>query len=463
MFRLAEHQTTVRTEVMAGLTTFLTMAYIIFVQPAVLGGAGMDFGAVTTATCIAAAVATLVMGLVANYPIGLAPGMGQNFFFVGACTVGIASVAEQQGWESEPWQVGLGVIFIAGYLFFLLSVLGVREKIVNAVSPSMKNAIAAGIGLFIAFIGLQHAGLIIDAPGSLVTLNTTFYSPDILIFFVGVIVITVLHTMGIRGSILWGIITATALAAGLKMGLGHFEWAADSVVSQSVLMSDFTMASSVFAKPPSLEPTALRMDLVHAIALPMIPYIVLFLFMDVFDTIGTLIGVTEQAGLVKDNKLPRAGRAMLADAVGTVLGAALGTSTVTSYIESAAGVEQGGRTGLTAVVVALGFIAALFFAPVIAMVGSYPVITAPALVVVGAMMMRSITRIDWDDYSESIPAFLIVVGIPLCFNIGDGLAIGFIAYPIVKILSGRGKQTGWISIALAAVLLAYFILVRARM
>jgi len=462
MFRLAEHGTTVRTEVVAGLTSFLTMAYIIFVQPAVLEGAGMDFGAVTAATCIAAAAATLVMAFAARYPIGLAPGMGQNFFFVGACTVGIASVVEQQGWDTQPWQVGLGVIFIAGCLFLLLSVLGVRERIVDAVSPSMKNAIAAGIGLFIAFVGCQRAGLIVDAPGSLVKLNTEFYSPDLVVFFVGLVLIAVMHTMNVRGSILWGILATTALAAAMKFALGRFAWAEDSVVAGSMLLSEFELASGVVASPPSLAPTAFRMDLVHAIALPMIPYIVLFLFMDVFDTIGTLIGVTEQAGLVKDNKLPRAGRAMFADAAGTVVGAALGTSTVTCYVESASGVEQGGRTGLTAVVIAAGFLAALLFSPVIAMVGSYPAITAPALVIVGAMMIRNVTRIDWDDYSEGIPAFLIVVGIPLCFNIGDGLAIGFIAYPLIKLLSGRARDVSWIMFVLAVALVAYFVFVRAQ-
>ncbi len=465
IFRLSNNGTNVRTEVLAGATTFLTMAYIIFVQPGVLAGAGMDFDAVMVATCVSAAVATLIMGLVARYPIGLAPGMGQNFFFTFTVVPAIAAISAREQWDTEPWQVALGVIFIAGVIFLLLSLLGVREAIMNAISPSMKNAIAVGIGLFIAFIGMKNASLIVADPGTFVKLNTTLHSPDLVVFFFGLILIAVLHAMGVRGSILWGIL-ATAMFAGLARlfcnatGLDSLK-----VVSASMLFTQFdpAQASGIVSSPPAVSPTAFKMDLVHAIALPMIPYIILFLFMDVFDTIGTLIGVSEQAGLVKDNKLPRAGRAMMADAVGTTVGAALGTSTVTSYIESAAGVEQGGKTGLTAVVVALGFIAALFFSPVIAMVGSYGVITAPALVIVGAMMIKAVVRIEWDDYGESIPAFLTIIAIPLSFNIGDGLAIGFITYVLVKLLCGRGRQVGWIMYVLAVVLIGYFVFLRAGM
>ncbi len=474
-FKLTENGTNVRTELLAGLTTFLTMAYIIVVQPAVLSGqmfgmkTGMDFGAVTAATCLAAALATLIMGLYARYPIGQAPGMGENFFFVfsvlpaaaAMIAAGVASGTIEAG-STSPWQVGLGVVFIAGVLFLLLSLLGVREKLLDAISPSLRNGIAIGIGLFIAFIGLQNAGLVVKDPGTAVKLNTQFASPDLIVFFFGLIVTMALHARRTRGSIVWGILAGTLLAVVLKFGLPYFPQSISesTLVTGSMLTKQFAPAHAVFSRPPSLEPTAFKMDLVHALTWTMAPFILIFLFMDIFDTLGTLIGVGEQAGLVRDGKLPRANRALLSDAVGTVAGAALGTSTVTSFIESAAGVEQGGRTGLTAVVVALLFIAALFFCPLIAMVGSYPPITAPALVVVGSMMMRNVTKIEWSNYAEAMPAFLIIIGIPLTYSIGDGMALGFIAYPAVKFLSGQGRDVKWLMVVLAVVLLAYFLLVR---
>ena len=463
-FQLAENKTTVRVEALAGLTTFLTMAYIIFVQPAVLSGTmfgkptGMDFGAVMTATCLSAALATLIMALYANYPIAQAPGMGENFFFVFSAVPAAAAAG-----FANSWQVALGVVFISGILFLILSLVGLREMIFNSISPSLKNGIASGIGLFIAFIGLQNAGLILKDPGTGVKLNPHFASPDLLVFFVGLMLTAVLHARKVRGSILWGIVGATALTAILKLALARASSGADlSAVANSMLIKQFEFAKSVVAAPPSLAPTFLKMDLVHALSPKMLPFIFVFLFMLVFDTIGTLIGVCEQAGFIKDNKLPRARQAMLSDAAGTVAGATLGTSTVTSFIESASGVEQGGRTGLTGVIVAALFLLALFFSPLIAMVGSYPPITAPALVVVGAMMMRNVTRIDWDDYSESVPAFLTLIGIPLSYSIADGLSLGFISYPVIKFFSGRGKEIGWLTYVLAAVLIAYFVFVRSK-
>jgi AGZA family xanthine/uracil permease-like MFS transporter len=268
----------------------------------------------------------------------------------------------------------------------------------------------------------------------------------------------------VRGSILWGIGAGTALAAALKLVLPLFpSLAASKLAAESMLMTRFTLAGGVVAPPPSIAPTFLQMDLIGALSLAMVPFIVIFLFMDVFDTMGTLIGVSEQAGFIRDNKLPRAEKAFLSDAVGTVTGAALGTSTVTSFIESASGVEQGGRTGLTALVVAALFLAALFFSPIVAMVGSYAAITAPALVLVGAMMLKNARKIDWDDPTESIPAFLTLLGIPLSYSIADGLALGFISYPIIKLLSGRAKEVQWMSAVLAALLILYFVLVRGRM
>ncbi len=461
-FRLAENKTSARVEVLAGVTTFLTMAYIIFVQPAVLSGTmfghptGMDFGAVTTATCLSAALATLIMALYARYPIAQAPGMGENFFFVFSAIPAAAAAG-----YTNSWEVALGVVFISGVLFLLMSLVGLREMIFNSISPSLKNGIASGIGLFIAFIGLQNASLILKDPGTGVKLNSHFASPDLIVFFVGLLVTAVLYARKIRGSILWGIVVATALTAVLKMTLASSS-AGAADVSNSMLMKQFEFAKGVVAAPPSLAPTFLKMDLIHALSPKMLPFIFVFLFMLVFDTIGTLIGVCEQAGFIKDNKLPRARQAMLSDAAGTVAGAALGTSTVTSFIESASGVEQGGRTGLTGVVVAALFLLALFFSPVIAMVGSYPPITAPALVIVGAMMMRNVTRIDWEDYSESVPAFLTLVGIPLSYSIADGMSLGFISYPIIKLGSGRGREIGWLTYVLAVILVVYFVFVRSK-
>jgi AGZA family xanthine/uracil permease-like MFS transporter len=465
-FRLPENRTTVRTEVMAGLTTFLTMSYIIVVQPAVLSGqmfdkpTGMDFGAVMTATCLAAALATAIMGLYARYPIAQAPGMGENFFFVFSAIPAAAAAG-----FANPWQVALGAVFISGVLFLLLSIFGVREMIFNAISPSLKNGIAAGIGLFIAFIGLQNAGLILKDPGTAVKLNAHLASPDLILFFTGLIATAALHARRVRGSILYGIVLVVALAAAFKLALPHLpsSIAASSDVAGSMLAQRFALPPGFVAAPPSLAPGFLKIDLTHALSPKMFPFIFVFLFMLMFDAIGTLIGVCEQAGFMRDNKLPRARQAMISDAVGTVAGAALGTSTVTSFIESAAGVEQGGRTGLTALVVAGLFLLAIFFSPLIAMAGSYPPATAPALVMVGAMMMRNAVKIEWQDPAECIPAFLTMIGIPLSYSIADGLALGFMADPIIKLCSGRGRKIGWLTYVLAAVLLAYFIFIRGRM
>lgn len=472
-FRLKENGTNVQTELLAGLTTFLTMAYIIVVQPMVLSGGltnnvdqGMDFRAVTTATCIAAALASAVMGLYGRYPIAQAPGMGENFFFIGAMVPFAAKMIVEgriAGESTTPWQIGLGVVFYSGVLFLLLSMLGVREKLMEAISPSMRNGIAIGIGLFIMLIGLDSAGLLQKDPGTGWKLNPRFGSPDLIVFFFGLFVTAALHARRVRGSIITGIIAATLFSLALKRGLPHMgEWIAGSpLVKDSLLMTKFTVAEGWVAAPPSIEPTLWKLDLVGALSAPMVPFILIFLFMVLFDTLGTLIGVAEQAGLIRDNRLPRARQALMSDAIGTAAGAALGTSTVTSFIESAAGVEQGGRTGLTAVCAAALFLLALFFSPLIDMIGSYRPITAPALVVVGSMMMRNVAKIDWDNYAESLPTFLVIAGIPLTFSIADGLALGFIVYPIVKLLAGQGRDVKWLMYVMAVVLVAYFATVRA--
>lgn len=495
-FRLSENNTTARTEVLAGLTTFLTMAYIIFLQPMVLSGRMfgvpaeaeyMDFGAITTATCVSAALGTALMALWARYPIALAPGMGENFFFVFSVLPAAGTLAAVKSGATEPWQVALGVVFIAGLLFVLLSVLGIQVKLLEAISPSMRNAIAVGIGLFIAFIGLQNASLVLKDPGTGVKLNPDFASPDLIVFFFGLLLTAGLHALHVRGSIVWGIVAATVLSLVLLSGTGEPPQAASAgpasgaaaetesaaeaetpAAPPSKLATGFRHAvddlkeQGPISLPPSMAPTFFRMDVVNALSLSMVPFILIFLFMDVFDTLGTLIGVSEQAGFIRDDQLPRMKEALVSDAVGTAAGAAFGTSTVTSFIESAAGVEQGGRTGLTGLVVALLFLLALFFSPLIEMVGNYPPITAPALVVVGSMMMGNVSKIDWSNYAESMPAFLILAGIPMTYSIGDGLALGFISYPIIKLFAGQGRDVKWLMYVIAAVLIAYLVLVRSQ-
>jgi len=435
LFKLEEKGSTVRVELMAGLTTFMTMAYIVFVNPAILSmdfagnPTGLSSDAALLATCLAAFVATTLMGLYANFPIAQAPGMGENFFFV---TVVMALSAAG---VTNSWQVALGIVLISGVLFLILSLLKFRKAIIDAVSPSLKNGIAVGIGLLIAFIGLQNAGIIIANPGTAVKFNDNFLQPNVLIFFAGLFVTAILHVRKIRGAILWGILFTTILS--LVAGQVKFE--------------------GVFGLPK--EHAFFKFDIVTALKFQFLPFIVVFLFMDMFDTMGTLIGVAEQAGFMEENKLPGANRALVSDAVGTVVGACSGTSTVTSFIESTVGVEYGGRTGLTSVATGFFFLFALFFTPLVGMVGKYLPITAPALVLVGTMMMRNVNKIDWQDFSEAIPAFLIVLGIPLSYSIHDGLAMGFIAYPIIKLCAGRGKEVHWLVYVVAALFVLRYVLI----
>jgi len=424
VFKIQEKGTTIRIEVMAGLATFMTMAYIIFVNPATLSvdyagnPTGLSVDAAMLATCLAAFVASVFMGLYANFPIVQAPGMGENFFFV---TVIMALTA--QG-VTNSWQVALGIVFISGVVFLVLSILRVREAIIDAVSPSLKNGIAVGIGLLIAFIGLKGSGIIITTETT-IKLTDEVMQPSVLIFFAGLFLTAVLHVRGVRGAILWGILFNTLLA--LVLGEVRFE----GIVG---LPQDHAF---------------FKFNLGAAISLRFLPFVIAFLFMDMFDTVGTLIGVSEQAGFMKDNRLPGANRALLSDAVGTVVGACTGTSTVTSFVESSVGVEYGGRTGLVSVTAGLLFLLALFFTPLVGMVGKLPAITAPALVIVGAMMARNVHKIVWEDFSEAVPAFLVMLGIPLTFSVADGLAMGFVAYPVIKLCSGRGRDVSWLMIVVA--------------
>ena len=418
LFHLRESGTTVRIELRAGLATFLTMSYIIFVQPAILSQAGMDFGAVMAATCISSAVAIFIMGVLANYPIALAPGMGQNFFFTFTVVLGMG----------VSWQVALGAVFISGIAFFVLSAVRLREMVVEAVPPSLQHAIGAAIGVFIAFIGLQQAGIVVGHPDSLVALGDV-KQPPVILALAGLCITSVLLIRKVKGAILLGLL-ATAIL-GLPLGLVEFH--------------------GFVSSPPSMAPTFLKMDILGALAYPTVTFI--FLYMVLFDTVGTMIGVSAQAGFLKDGKIPRAGRILMSDAIGTSVGAAMGTSTVTSYIESTAGVAEGGRTGLANMMTGFLFLLALFFTPIVEMIGGgyrispdrvlYPV-TAAVMILVGCMMARSILKIDWADLSEAVPAFLTIVGMPLTYNIAHGLAFGFISYPVLKLLSGKGREVSWL-------------------
>ncbi|MDD5218933.1 MAG: NCS2 family permease [Candidatus Omnitrophica bacterium] len=441
-FKLQENQTTFRTEILAGLTTFLTMAYIIFVQPAVLSTdfygnpTGLNFNAVLLATCIASAAASIFMGLYAQYPIALAPGMGENFFFV-SVILALSSLGFQ-----NAWQVALGIVFYSGILFLLLSIFKVRAAIIDAVSPSMRNGIAVGIGLFIAFIGLRNGGIVIGKTGTLLGINTQILSPDVAVFFFGLLLTAVLRVRRIRGAILFGILGSAILA---------------------LFLGQIKLPPSLFGLPSFSQSAFLKMDLFNALNWSCLPFIIIFTFMAVFDTVGTLIGVAEQAGFIKNNHLPRADKVLVVDSAASVLGAGLGTSTVTAYIESVTGVEYGGRTGLTSITAGLLFILALFFCPLVGMIANYPPITAPALIIVGAMMIQNVSKIKWTDYDECIPAFLTMIGIPMMYSIADGLAFGLITYPLIKFLSGKGKDVRWLMYVLALVLLLYFILFRSKL
>ncbi len=440
-FELSKNGTSVRTEIIAGLTTFLTMAYIIFVNPMILSTdfkgepTGLDPQAVMLATCAAASLATLIMGVFARYPIAQAPGMGNNHLFItivmSLSAIGIA----------DAWQVGLGIVFLSGVTFLVLSVLKVRQAIIESVSPSLRNGIAAGIGIFIAFIGLRNGKILREAPGTWLSLNVEFMTPAIAVFTFGFLVIAILLARRVRGAILIGILLST----GLAWLLGQVHWPGNPVGL------------------PDIEHTAiLKLDIRTALSLACIPFVIMLVFTDIFDTVGTLVGVSERAGFMKGNTLPRANRALISDAVGTIAGSLLGTSTVTSYIESATGIEQGGRTGLTSVVVSLLFVTALIFSPIVEMVGGYAPITAPALVMVGALMAANIRKIAWDDITESLPAFMILIGIPLTYSIADGLALGFISYPVIKLLSGRVREVNWLMFILASAMLVYFLAVRTQ-
>ena len=430
LFKLSEHNTSVRTELLAGITTLLTMAYIIFVNPSILSQTGMDQGSVFVATCLAAAFGCFIMGLYANYPVAQAPGMGLNAFFTFGVVMGMG----------YSWQVALGAVFLSGIAFLILSMFKVREWIVNSIPNSLRIGIGAGIGLFLALIALKNAGIVVSNPATIVGLgDLTSLQPALAVL--GFFLIIAMAHKQVKGAVLYAILIITAL--GLAFGDVKF--------------------GGVMAMPPSLAPTFMQLDLTSgfttasgAFNFAMLSVVFAFLFVILFDTSGTLIAVADKAGMLdKNGRLPRLGKALMSDAVSTVAGAVLGTSSTTSYIESASGVAAGGRTGLTAVTVGGLFLLALFLSPLAGMVPAYA--TAGALFYVAILMMSSLAKVDWDDLTEAAPVAVVTLMMPLSFSIAHGIELGFISYAAIKLLSGRYKDVSVSVWVLAVLFLAHLV------
>ncbi len=431
IFQLSGSRTDIRTEVLAGVTSFVTLAYILFVNPSILKDAGMPPEATFAATCIASAFATLVMGFYANYPIAVAPGMGLNAFFTYAVVIGM----------KLPWQTALGSVFISGLIFFILTVTKVREWIVDGVPEVLRLAIGVGIGLFIAFIGLRNAGIIVKNEATLLGLGD-MKSIGVLVAVAGVIITSFFVARRVRGALLIGILATTALA--MIVGVAQAPSGINSFVSAGNPLE-------------SLKLTAFQLDIRGALKVGLIPILFSFTFVDLFDNIGTLVGVARKAGLLNDRgQLPRIGKALFADSLGTMFGALMGTSTVTSYIESAAGVSEGGRTGLTAVVVGVLFIVALAFAPLVGLIPAQA--TAPVLIIVGSFMMVDLVHIRFDDFTEALPAFLTIVMMPLTYSVAQGLAFGFMSYTIIKFIAGKHKDNNPVTYTLTILFALHFVL-----
>lgn len=423
-FKLNEHKTNAKTEIIAGITTFMTMGYILAVNPDLLSAAGMDPGGVFTATALSAVIATIIMAFAANYPFVLAPGMGLNAFFAFSVVLGMG----------HSWEFALTAVFLEGIIFILLSFVNAREAIVNAIPKNLKNAVSVGIGLFIAFIGFQGAGIIVADGATLVTLGD-LTSPAAIVAVLGIIITGVLLYKKVKGAILIGILASTII--GIPFGVTP-------------------MPERFISMPPSLSQVAFKLDFSNIFSLDMLVVLFTFLFVDVFDTIGTLIGVASKADMLdKDGKLPKVKPALMADAIGTTVGALLGTSTVTTYVESASGVAEGGRTGLTALTSAILFGLALFLAPVFGIIPSAA--TAPALIIVGLFMMSPIMKIDLDDFTEAIPAFLTIIMMPIAYSIAEGIVFGMISYAVLKLLTGKGKEVSPLVYVLSILFIAKYI------
>lgn len=423
LFKLKQNQTSLKQEAVAGLTTFMTMAYIIFVNPMMLADAGMDHGAVFVATCLAAAVGCLVMGLMANYPIALAPGMGLNVFFT-------YTVVGEMGYS---WETALGAVFLSGICFLILSLVRIREWIVNSIPMSLRIGIAAGIGLFLALIGLKSAGIVVASPATLVTLGDITAFPAVMAVL-GFFLIIAMVQRGMKSAVIASILIITGL--GLVFGDVQYQ--------------------GIVSMPPSIAPTFMKMDLSQVFEVTMLSVVFAFLFVDLFDTSGTLVAVAQRGGFLDDKgRLPRLNRALTADSLATIAGAAFGTSTTTSYIESTAGVSAGGRTGLTAVVVGLLFIAALFLSPLAGMIPAYA--TAGTLFYVAILMMSGLVHVEWEDLTEAAPVVVVCILMPLTFSIATGIAFGIISYAAIKLLTGRFSDLNVGILVLAALFVAKFV------
>ncbi|HKJ40707.1 MAG TPA: NCS2 family permease [Sunxiuqinia sp.] len=423
-FKLSENNTSVKTEILAGVTTFMTMAYILAVNPDILSATGMDKGAVFTATALASLVATLVMAFLARLPFALAPGMGLNAFFAFSVVLGMG----------HSWQFALTAVFLEGLIFIALTAFNIREMIVNAIPTNIKHAISVGIGLFIAFIGLKTAGVIVANDATFVTLGDITKNTGAVIALLTLLVTGVLLALRVKGALLIGILVGTVL--GLPFGVTH-------------------LPTSFEVTPPSLSPIFMKFKWNHIFTMDMLIVVFTFLFVDMFDTVGTLIGVSSKAKMLDaEGRVPRVKQALFADAIGTTFGAMLGTSTVTTYVESAAGVAEGGRTGLTSLTTAALFLLALFLSPIFLMIPG--VATAPALILVGAMMMTPIKEINFDDFTESIPVFLTIVMMPLTYSIAEGIVFGMLAYVLLKILTGKFKDISVVMYVLAVLFVIKF-------
>jgi AGZA family xanthine/uracil permease-like MFS transporter len=433
-FGLKAQGTSLRTEALAGFTTFLTMAYIVIVNPAILGEAGMPVAAVAAATCLAAGIGCILMGLIANYPIALAPGMGLNAYFTYTVVIGMG----------VPWQTALGCVFLSGVAFLVLTVAGIRQLIVGAIPRPLFSAVAAGVGLFIAFIGLKEAGIIVANPATTVALGD-LTKPTAVLAILGLLIIGGLMVWRVKGAILIGILAVAAV--GWFMGLSKIAPGGYSLeqLSATAFKLDIPAALNLGGGKGGM-----------AMAMTLAEIVFVFLFVDLFDNVGTLVAVTKKAGLVApDGSIPRLNRILMADSVATIAGSLAGTSTVVSYIESASGVQAGGRTGLTAVIVGLLFLLTLFFAPLVQAIPAAA--TAPALILVGAMMIGALKEVDWEDPGVAIPAFLTVITIPLTFSIANGLAFGITSYALLKLVRGQAKPSDWLLYVLAALFVARFI------
>ncbi|NLY64029.1 MAG: NCS2 family permease [Alcaligenaceae bacterium] len=424
LFKLREHSTNVRTEVLAGITTFLTMAYIIFVNPEILGTTGMDKGAVFVATCLAAALGCFIMAFLANWPIGMAPGMGLNAFFA----FGVV------GALGYSWQQALGAVFVSGVIFLILSATGIRKWLIEGIPKSLRAAIVAGIGLFLALIALKSAGIVVANDATLVA-QGNLGSPTVLLAILGFFIIAILDAIKVKGAILIGILAVTVLSA---------------------LLGYSAPISSIVSMPPSIAPTFMQLDILGVLHHGFLNVILVFVLVEVFDATGTLIGVAKRANLLPENKPNNLGRALFADSTAILAGSVIGTSSTTAFVESAAGVQSGGRTGMTALVIGLLFLLCLFFAPLASIVPAYA--TAPALLYVAGLMVRDLTEVEWSDVTEAIPAALTAIIMPFTYSIAEGIAFGFISYVILKLGTGRVKELHIASVVVALLFILRFAL-----